>query len=113
MAFELDSPERESGEGSTTPCGVKGVVGPGSRAQIRLAVEKTECPLQRTTTLLPCSLPGPCARIPAKCPQVIVFAFTWDFWFKIPSTRVGAFVCEAPTHMMRFRRELAAPFVVG
>jgi len=52
VAFELDSPERESGEGSTTPCGVKGVVGPGSRAQIRLAVEKTECPLQRTTTLL-------------------------------------------------------------
>jgi hypothetical protein len=43
---------------------------------------------------LPCSLPGPCARIPAKCTQVIVFAFTWDFWFKIPSTRVGAFVCE-------------------
>jgi hypothetical protein len=41
VAFELDSPERESGEGSTTPCGVKGVVGPGSRAQIRLAVEKT------------------------------------------------------------------------
>jgi len=42
VAFELDSPERESGEGSTTPCGVKGVVGPnpGSRAQIRLAVEK-------------------------------------------------------------------------
>ena len=52
MAFELDSPERESGEDSTTPYGVKGVVGPGSRAQIRLAVEKTECPLQRTTTLL-------------------------------------------------------------
>jgi len=50
VAFELDSPERESGEGSTTPCGVKGVVGPGSRAQIRLAVEKTECQLQRTTT---------------------------------------------------------------
>jgi hypothetical protein len=45
-------------------------------------------------SFLPCSLPGPCARIPAKCPQVIVFAFTWDFWFKIPSTRVGAFVCE-------------------
>jgi hypothetical protein len=42
VAFELDLPERESGEGSTTPCGVKGVVGPnpGSRAQIRLAVEK-------------------------------------------------------------------------
>ena len=40
VAFELDSPERESGEDSTAPCGVKGVVGPGSRAQIRLAVEK-------------------------------------------------------------------------
>ena len=64
MAFELDSPERESGEGSTTPCGVKGVVGPGSRAQIRLAVEKTECPLQRTTTLLPCSLPGLALEFP-------------------------------------------------
>ena len=50
VTFELDSLERESEEDSTTPCGVKGVVGPGSRAQIRLAVEKTECPLQRTTT---------------------------------------------------------------
>ena len=28
----------------------KGVVGPGSRAQTRLGAEKTECPLQRTTT---------------------------------------------------------------
>ena len=46
VAFKLDSPERESGEDSTTPCGVKGVVGPGSRAQIRLAVEKTDRPLQ-------------------------------------------------------------------
>ena len=55
MAFELDSPERESGEGSTTPCGVKGVVGPVSRAQIRLAVEKTGCPLQRTTAHSYCS----------------------------------------------------------
>ena len=54
VAFELDSPERESGEDSTTPCGVQGDVGPGSRAQIRLAVwrkqdvrcvEKTGCPL--------------------------------------------------------------------
>ena len=52
MAFELDSPERESGEDSTTPCGVQGDVGPGSRAQIRLAVEKADCPLQRTTTLV-------------------------------------------------------------
>jgi hypothetical protein len=43
-AFELNSPERENGEDSTTPCGVRGVVSPGSRAQIRLAVEKTECP---------------------------------------------------------------------
>jgi len=59
MAFELDSPERESGEGSTTPCGVKGVVGPGSRAQIRLAVEKTECPLQRTTTQVENRTPKP------------------------------------------------------
>ena len=50
--------------------------------------------LRKSFVVLPCSLPGPCARIPAKCPQVIVFAFTWDFWFKIPSTRVGAFVCE-------------------
>ena len=41
VAFELDSPEQESGEDSTTPCGVKGAVGPGSRAQIRLAAEKT------------------------------------------------------------------------
>ena len=52
VAFELDSPEREIEEDSTTPCGVKGVVGPGSRAQLRFAVEKTECPLQRTTTHL-------------------------------------------------------------
>jgi len=52
MAFELDSPERESGGDSTTPYGAKGVVGPGSRAQIRLAVEKADCPLQRTTTLV-------------------------------------------------------------
>ena len=50
VAFELDSPGRESGEDSTKPCGVQGVVGPGSRAQIRLAAEKTECPLKRTTT---------------------------------------------------------------
>jgi hypothetical protein len=113
VAFELDSPERESGEGSTTPCGVKGVVGPGSRAQIRLAVEKTECPLQRTTTLLPCSLPGPCARIPAKCPQVIVFAFTWDFGLKFLRPEWAPSCARAPTHMMRFRRELAVPFVVG
>ena len=47
VVFALDSPERETREGSTTPCGVKGVVGPGSRTQPRLAAEKTECPLQR------------------------------------------------------------------
>jgi len=51
VVFALDSPEREKREGSTTPCGVKDVVGPGSRTQARLAAEKTECPLQRTTTL--------------------------------------------------------------
>ena len=50
VVFALDSPERERREGSTTPCGVKDVVGPGSRPQSRLAAEKTECPLQRTTT---------------------------------------------------------------
>jgi len=50
--FALDSPEREKREGSTTPCGVKDVVGPGSRTPARLAAEKTECPLQRTTTLI-------------------------------------------------------------
>jgi len=33
VVFALDSPEREKREGSTTPCGVKDVVGPGSRAQ--------------------------------------------------------------------------------
>jgi len=33
VVFAHDSPEREKREGSTTPCGVKGVVGPGSRAQ--------------------------------------------------------------------------------
>ena len=33
MVFALDSPEREKREGSTTPCGVKGVVGTSSRAQ--------------------------------------------------------------------------------
>jgi len=51
LRLQYSTLERESGEDSTTPCGVKGVVGPGSRAQIQLAVEKTECPLQRTTTL--------------------------------------------------------------
>ena len=50
VVFALDSPEREKREGSTTPCGVKDVVRPGSRTQSRLAAEKTECPLQRTTT---------------------------------------------------------------
>ena len=64
VVFALDSPEREKREGSTTPCGVKDVVGPGSRAQSRLAAEKTECPLQRTTTLLPCSLPGLALEFP-------------------------------------------------
>ena len=52
VVFALDSPEREKREGPTTPCGVKDVVGPGSRLQSRLAAEKTECPLQRTTTLI-------------------------------------------------------------
>ena len=33
VVFALDSPEREKREGSTTPCGVKDVVGPDSRAQ--------------------------------------------------------------------------------
>ena len=33
VVFALDSSEREKREGSTTPCGVKGVVGPSSRAQ--------------------------------------------------------------------------------
>jgi len=33
VVFALDSPEREKREGSTTPCGVKDVVGPGSRTQ--------------------------------------------------------------------------------
>ena len=33
VVFALDSPERERREGSTTPCGVKVVVGPGSRTQ--------------------------------------------------------------------------------
>jgi len=32
----------EKREGLTTPCGVKDVVGPGSRTQPRLAAEKTE-----------------------------------------------------------------------
>ena len=64
VVFALDSPEREKREGSTTPCGVKGVVGPGSRAQPRLAAEKTECALQRTTTLLPCSLHGLALEFP-------------------------------------------------
>ena len=64
VAFELDSPERESGESSTTPWGVKGVVGPSSCAQIRLAAEKTEYPLQRTTGLLPCSLSGHALELP-------------------------------------------------
>jgi len=50
VVFALDSPEREKREESTTPCGVKDVEGPGSRAQSRLTAEKTECPLQRTTT---------------------------------------------------------------
>ena len=31
--FALDLPEREKREGSTTPCGVEDVVGPGSHAQ--------------------------------------------------------------------------------
>ena len=33
VVFALDSPEREKREGSTTPCGVKDVVGTSSRAQ--------------------------------------------------------------------------------
>ena len=40
VVVALDSPEREKREGSTTPCGVKDVVGPGSRTQARLAAEK-------------------------------------------------------------------------
>ena len=33
VVFALDSPEREMREGSTTPCGVKDVVGTSSRSQ--------------------------------------------------------------------------------
>ena len=33
VVVALDSPEREKREGSTTPCGVKDVAGPSSRAQ--------------------------------------------------------------------------------